>query len=317
MAVLPSRRRLIAPSIGRGIEEPAGTAFAASMADVISAFQQAMAAACIVAPPTIIADGNIHRFATSGRRQDDAGWYVIQPESPAYGAFGDFRNGIRVPWHHGGHACRLDLRQKAKIAEQAERRRIDALARHKHAAERARQLWASATPTMASHPYILRKNVRPFGARLLGTCLVLPIRDLDGTLFSLQFIGVDGQKRLLTGGAKRGLVIPVHGDLSMPREVLICEGWAIGATLAVEKPTALVLAAIDVGNLQLVTEKARGRWHEAVITVCADADPIGRMKARAATVAGAAFLVIPVFPPGVDGTDFNDLAALRAAGGEA
>ena len=45
-----------------------------------------------------------------------------------------------------------------------------------------------------------------------------------------------------------------------PSRLIICEGWATGCTLAEDKSDALVLAAIDAGNLKPVAIAARCRW---------------------------------------------------------
>lgn len=275
---------------------------------VIAAFQEAMFRSGIIPPGEIIPDGQIHRFSVSKRAGDTAGWYVLHEDVQPHGAFGSWRAGLNVRWVYGverlvGTRQHLERQSLALLkVVNAEQQRA-----HEEAARRAEAIWSDCLPARLDHPYLLRKGVRPFGARQLGPRLVLPVRDLDGTLYSLQYIGEHGEKRLLKGGVKRGLVIPVNGRLSIPSQVLICEGWATGATLAEEKPMALVLAAIDAGNLHMVTQKARRAWPDAEITVCADADNVGQMKGRAAAIAGSALLAIPHFPPGVEGSDFNDL----------
>ncbi|MGN8159505.1 hypothetical protein ACS8YF_12625, partial [Salinisphaera sp. SWV1] len=78
------------------------------------------------------------------------------------------------------------------------------------------------------------------------------------------------------------------------------------------RPSALVLAAIDAGNLKEVSTGARNKWPDTEIVVCADADDIGREKGRAAAIAAGALLAIPEFPAGAEGSDYNDLANLAA-----
>ena len=45
------------------------------MQSAIDGFSTAMEAAGLPPPPTIEADGSLHRFNTSGKRGDDSGWY--------------------------------------------------------------------------------------------------------------------------------------------------------------------------------------------------------------------------------------------------
>jgi len=54
-------------------------------------FQEAITAAGLTPPDTIIADGKIYRFSTSGKRGDDSGWYMLHTDGIAAGAFGCWR----------------------------------------------------------------------------------------------------------------------------------------------------------------------------------------------------------------------------------
>jgi phage/plasmid primase-like uncharacterized protein len=67
-------------------------------ADVLTAFREAMAARGVAPPAEIVADGELHRFATSPRASDDAGWYVLHADRTPAGAFGDWRTGQSVTW---------------------------------------------------------------------------------------------------------------------------------------------------------------------------------------------------------------------------
>lgn len=209
-------------------------------------------------------------------------------------------------------AERADLRRRMDAARAA--RRAETERRHAEASERAARIWAHCWPADPAHPYLVRKRVAPHYARQHGPRLVLPVTDPDGRLWSLQFIDQDGGKRLLTGGRKRGCFVWVDGRLPGNGRILVCEGWATGATLAEAEPQSRVLAAIDAGNLEPVAVGLRARFPGAEIVICADADPVGMAKGRAAAIAAGALLAAPEFPPGAAGTDWNDLAALRAQG---
>ena len=153
--------------------------------------------------------------------------------------------------------------------------------------------------------------------------MTLPVVDFTSTLTSLQFIDADGGKRLLSGGRKRGCFIPVAGDKENPSRVIICEGWATGCTLAEDEPAALVLAAIDAGNLEPVATSTRRRWPAAELVIAGDDDRLttgnpGATKAKAAAIASAALWALRQWPENAPDhlTDFNDLA-VWLAGGEA
>jgi putative DNA primase/helicase len=74
-------------------------------------------------------------------------------------------------------------------------------------------------------------------------------------------------------------------------------------------PDALVLSAIDAGNLHPVATEARRGWPDKELVICADADPIGEAKARHAAIAAGALVAVPEFPAGMEGSDWNDYIA--------
>jgi putative DNA primase/helicase len=279
-------------------------------------FHAAMRQRGIITPEPIPADGQLHRFYVEGdRRGSRNGWAVLYPDGVPAGAFGSWRLGISDSWCARSHehmtpADRQANRQRIERARQQVK--VERIRAHAAAADRAAELWGCAHSAEARHPYLIRKQVPPLNARQHRSRLVLPVTDFAGQLHSLQFIDGEGSKMLLKDGRKRGHFIHVAGLLPLTGRVLICEGWATGATLAQMEPQALVLAAIDAGNLAPVAIGARQRWPAADIVVCADADPVGTTKARSAAIAAGALWTVPEFPEGTNGSDFNDLAAALA-----
>ena len=261
-------------------------------------------------PPVSIKPGEIARCSGLGKGPSNkAGWCWLSPDAKA-GAYGCWAAAFSTTWHDerqpftpGERA--LFLRRLAEAKLQAERERTE---RWKQASARARDIWRKAQPANPEHEYLKAKQVAPYCARQSGPRLVLPIVGWDGQLSSLQFIGPDGEKRMLTGGRKQGCFIPIHAQRGAAR-IVICEGFATAATLADAEPASLVLAALDAGNLQPVAVRARKHHPSAAIVIAADADAVGTSKARAAAVACAGLMAVPEFPSGVEGSDFNDLAA--------
>ncbi len=107
--------------------------------------------------------------------------------------------------------------------------------------------------------------------------------------------------------------IAVEAQDSDIRQVCIAEGFATAASIyeSTGIPTAV---AFNSGNLLAVAKVLRKRNPKARIIICADNDRItqgnpGVSKATEAARAARALLAIPQFPDGVEGTDFNDLAA--------
>ena len=287
------------------------------MINAPSNFRDAVRAAGLE-PPDIIEPGKLHRFPGVGKRSSNrAGWCLLFDDRLG-GCFGDWSSGFSMTWQakrdkpwsraeRASFACRVEA---AKIQADMERS-----ARQAEASNRATMIWKAATPAPSNHPYLVRKGIQPHGARSRKGALVLPVMDFTGRLTTLQFIDTDGGKRLLSGGRKRGCSIPVAGDRVNVSRVIICEGWATGCTLAEDEPTALVLAAIDAGNLEPVALAARRYWPSTELVIAGDDDRLtagnpGATKARAAAIASGALLALPQWPAAapIKFSDFNDLA---------
>jgi putative DNA primase/helicase len=144
------------------------------------------------------------------------------------------------------------------------------------AAERAARIWTNAGPAPDDHPYLAAKQAAPLALRMdAGRRLIVPLQDIDGRIHSLETIAPDGAKRFLAGGAKKGhfaVVAAEPGPLGEPNgRVLICEGWATGASLHIATGHT-VIAAMDAGNLMPVAEVLRARFPEADLVLVADND---------------------------------------------
>ncbi|MCS5711466.1 toprim domain-containing protein [Candidatus Berkiella aquae] len=294
------------------------------MQNHIEAFKNSMLTAGLTPPSDIIDDGKLHRFSTSHKKQDSAGWYVLHAAPIPAGCFGDWRKNILEKW------CAKD-KQEMSPSERVENLRLLAQAREQcqkiravqqqQAALKAKRLWASAVPAAPSHPYLVKKRIPAFCARQLGASLVLPIMNLDKDIQSLQFIRPDSNKRLLANGIKKGRFIIVNGQLNSG-DFIICEGFATGASLALKYPNDCVIAAIDAGNLKMVATAIRTRYPYCRIVICADDDRLtpdnpGLTKAQEAADASGAILASPPWPYGApqELTDYNDLMCWLAERG--
>ena len=269
-------------------------------------------------PPSHIEPGRFYRFPGVGKgRGNTAGWCKLFEDGQG-GCFGDWSSGLNTHWQakQDGSFSRFEraafMRRVNSGQAQAE---AELRTRQVNSANRASAIWKMATPAPGDNPYLIKKAVEAHGARLLKGLLVLPVTDFTGKLTSLQFIDSKGRKRLLSGGRKRGCFILVSGDMAGTTRVIICEGWATGCTLAESDPAALVLAAIDAGNLNPVALAARQRWPAAELVIAGDDDRQttgnpGASKAKAAAIIAGALLALPPWPTNAPETltDFNDLA---------
>lgn len=294
------------------------------MFDVASSFRAAILAAGLQ-PPDFVAPGKVYRFPGHGKGPGNrAGWCLLFDDGLG-GCFGDWSTGDLSSWQAPrnmpfSQAERTAFGRNMQIA--SARVAAERAARHANAADRASKIWNAATSAPFNNPYLTHKHIQPHGARVYAGSLVLPVTDFAQRLTSLQFIASDGSKRLLSGGRKAGCFIHVAGEMANPSRVIICEGWATGCSLAEFEPFALVLAAIDAGNLKAVAMSARQRWATAQLLIAGDDDRLtpgnpGATKARHAAIASDALLALPQWPEGTPDTltDFNDLAIWLSGGG--
>lgn len=287
--------------------------------DAVSMFRDAIRAAGIEPPESIVSDGAIHRFSTSGRASDRAGWYVLYPDGIAAGAFGDWRTGIEQTWSAtpSDRLSQADRDAQRKRLDEIKRQRAEEqVQRHAEAQAKAAAMWEAAEPAPADHPYLVAKGIQPHGLRAYKGRLMVPVRDADGMLHSLQFIAADGAKLFFTGGRVAGCMY-VIGNLDEAQTIAICEGFATGASIA-EEAGHTVACAFNAGNLEAVAKAIRAHRLDARLVVCADDDHRtdgnpGLTKATEAARASGALLAVPDFGPDrpEQGTDFNDLARHR------
>lgn len=267
----------------------------------------------IAEPDRIVADGSICRFQVEGDKHGSRdGWAVLFAGlHGAGGAFGHWRTGVSGTWHARGHQRGASARKRmsAAIAEVQRQHEAERLQRAHEAQQRALRLWKQAAAADPFHPYLLKKKVAQHGVRQLDDKLVIPARDADGTLWTLEFIYPDGDKRFLSGGRKRGCYFAIG---RVADELLVAEGFATAASLH-EATGKAVAVAFDAGNLDPVARCLRAKFPGIKITIAADNDTgtssnPGLTKATAAARAVGGYVAIP--PDGYN--DFNDVAVAGA-----
>lgn len=277
-------------------------------------------------------DGKMHRvplLGKNGRGQDGA-----------YCLYGD---GVPAGWaqnHVTGEKVKLVATGVVLSPEERERQQRERTARiQQAAAERAREqdaaarrcqeLWSRFNEVgSASHPYLQGKGVEAHGLKYdpIRGNLIIPLKNVEGELRGFQAISPEGQKAFASGIQKRGnfhLIGGIGQELSKS-EILICEGYATGASLhmASGKP---VVVAFDSGNLAPVAEALRAKYPQAALTICADNDHalmldygkpynVGHEKAKLAAEKVAAKVLLPKLTAKEKAqglTDFNDLHKSR------
>jgi phage/plasmid primase-like uncharacterized protein len=288
------------------------------MDNILQKFSTAMSEAGLnFSASSIISDGAIHRF----KQVDDKGepcWYVLHiiGTDIAYGAFGCHKRDIK------GSYCSKDSKQltseeKATIADANKQfqQKLEAEKKvyHAKAAKNATELWNKTSIADNDHPYLLSRNVKNYGLRLMGNSLAIPLLDNEDCIHGLQFITPDGTKKFLTGTNKKGRYFPIKGTID---NVIVGEGFATMASIH-EATGFTTIIAFDAGNLLLVVQAIAKKYPLSQIIIAADNDAyskrnVGVEKATDAAQSINAKLAIPQFKDtSSKPSDFNDLMQLE------
>ena len=120
-----------------------------AMVDVVGSFRDAIRFARLEPPDVIEPDGKLRRFASNGKRDDDAGWYVLHGDGIPAGSFGDWRTGLSESWRadigrtltpteEAAHQAKVEAMRREREAEEARRKA--------EAAAKAAAIWKAAQP---------------------------------------------------------------------------------------------------------------------------------------------------------------------------
>ena len=274
--------------------------------DLIESFMHAMRDVGITPPAEIIADGEIHRFHVAGDKLNSAnGWYLCHVDGIPAGRFGTWKDSELVyKW------CTNDYQRMTAEWRTEFRSRMNAMKRRRDEAtdqvyaqcrKASARLWNNAPLADHNHPYLTRKGVKAYGLRQYKDMLLIPVKDLDGMLHSVQFIYPEKQsdgkdKKFKYGTNKRGHFFKI--GTSKDNTVIICEGYATGASIH-EATGHAVVVAFDSGNLLPVALAIRSRFPEMKIIIAADDDGDiqknpGISKGTEAAKAVGGLLAVPV-----------------------
>ncbi len=262
-----------------------------------------------------IMDGQIHRVPLIGKPQRKDGAYCGFLDGVPNGWTQNYVTGEKSKFIASGVKLTAEekAQQQAELAqkkiEREEKRRQD----YDIAAQNAQKIFSQADETV-NHPYIEKKGIQPYNAKQnTFNQLVIPLQNIEGEIRGVQFINEDGTKQFLSGMEKKGnftFLNTEHKDFS---KVLLCEGFATGASLheATKLPVAI---AFDAGNLEPVAQAIYNKCKSEII-ICADNDQykdinVGLEKAQEAAKAVNGKICVPMFTSKEKEqklTDFNDL----------
>ena len=274
---------------------------------IVNDIKQAMMDHGISSPDSVIINGKFNRFYVQGDKSSSKnGWYVFhQLGSVTVGAFGCFKRGISVKWGSNSHK-RITLAEKAEcdaISRKLRKKSDEKLERlHAKCRMEAKVQWDDATTDgRLKHPYVLRKGIKPYRARVNEAgSLIVPIYNVDKVLQGLQTISKSGDKKFMSGTAVQGNFLIIGSKAEDTSAVLVCEGWATGCSL--HQATGLkVVVVFNAGNLLSVAETLCEMFPEQKFVIAGDDDHetasgnTGRKKAIEAAKAINAIVVFPEF----------------------
>lgn len=288
--------------------------------EAADAFHEAIAASGLRPPSVIVPDGKLHRFATSARAGDMAGWYVLHAEPVPAGAFGDWRSGLSVTWRAGrSQRERRTFGERPAVLRQKseDRRRTEA----------AMSLWRAADPARDTlvETYLAARGIRmavPNSLRLHhalyhpsgGTwpaMLALVTNGRDGTPLAVHrtFLARDGggkapvcPVRMMLGPCGGGAVrLAEAGEVTM-----IGEGieTCLAAMQAGDLPAWAALSTSGLRKLDLPEEMRD-------VIVLADGDMAGEVSADCAALRWKRQGRRVRIARAPQGMDFNDLLLAR------
>jgi len=270
-----------------------------------------------------IMDGQKHRVAVEGDRKGRlSGTYIGHLDGHPAGYIHNFKTGDEIRWKASRAAQETtpEEREQARARMAADRAAKDSERSHREAvtSHKARATWNRARPAQG-HPYLAHKGVAAHGLRQdRSGNLLVPMRDVEGRLWSVQTISQKGGKLYMKGGKKQG-THALLGTLQAGQPLVIAEGFATAATM--REITGLPVAvAFDSGNLADVARAYRAQDAARPLVIAADNDHhlprkpvplpnVGAVKAAEAAQEVGGTVLQPAFAATDTGTDWNDYAA--------
>ncbi len=295
--------------------------------DPVREFAVALAEAGLRLDSAPLMDGKLHRVPVEGdRAAARSGAYRAFLDGHPAGMIQNWKTGLKTTWKSQGTV--LSAEERANLLAEAAQKRIDRqneLERlHEQKATECEARLSKMDEASAEHPYLVRKGVEAYGLYLNGHGdLIVPLKDAQGKLWSLQRIQESGEKPFEKDARKQGCFHTI-GELRETDEILIAEGYATAASVHQATGRAVVVA-LDSGNLLPVAKALHETYPGKHITILGDDDrhlperepPLpnaGREKAEEAAREVEGNAIFPTFlesETGAEFTDFNDLARSR------
>lgn len=251
-------------------------------------------------------DGKRHRVATEGDKHGSkSGVYQGYMDGRPAGWYENHRSSEgKQNWVSTGNYTfdpALAMQQRAQQAQKRWDREVEQQAGFARMSENLTHQWSKMPAASHTHPYLARKGVPAAeGVRLdkYGN-LVIPLRNTEGAIRSLQYIKPDGTKNLKKDAEKTGNFFVVGGELLPGQPVLYAEGYATAASLHLATGSPVVMT-VDAGNMVTVSQNLQVRYPDVPHIILGEddftkKDNKGTAKAREAAEKIGGTYLIPTF----------------------
>ena len=230
--------------------------------DYVSQFQDFLATNGYEPDPKkgLITDGSVGRaYINIGNQRKLVGWYQAWlDQSTPFGRIGDYRISTDQPtaiWKpENSQKFRMTKEQRAEIEDLRRQAEVKSAEKYSQAAQRSQSIWEQCEEVQR-HAYLEKKQVLSYGLRKdKHDNLVIPLKDKQGSIVGLQYIGPDGTKRFLTGSKKSGSFFLLGREIFKTSDSLnYAEGYATAASIYADRSQPVVVA-FDAFNLIKVAE---------------------------------------------------------------
>jgi len=278
--------------------------------------RKAMADAGQMAPADFLPDGITHNYGVDGDHEAGPLWYCLVGDQGLICAYGNHVSGDRNLWFSEAlekstareqQTLCAALERSIKLIHQQIRLDLDA------ECEFANALFAQASH-VDRHPYLSTHKVEAFGIRCDGDYLLVPIRDANQQIRSLQRISIDGSKEILHVGFKSGC----YFSIGKPNEVLvICLDYVTAASIHMATGWSAAVAFFRE-NLLPVATLLQSKFPHLAMLIAEETCPLGTKFEPGKSTQKAfeqlnARVVVPNIRDKPTGTtcNFNDLHVMQ------
>lgn len=283
------------------------------------------------------ADGKLHRVSVVGRPRGKDGAYILHGDGRPSGYIQNFVTGYKANWTSEGQGKLNQAELARQVSEMNAKRAQETLNRAREQqenAEKASVQFQQLPQADAAHPYLVAKGLTPdLIEKLDMRCdekhnLVIPLRDAEGKIQSLQRIGGNGFKKFETGCKAHGGFAIIGGTSALQAQdqnepIVISTGVATAASIHMATGEPVVVAFQD-SNLLAVAEEFKAMYPYRSCFIVGDNDRHnlerglqngGLCSAQRAAQAVGGRYIVPQFTAAQRGKEFSDFNDLHRVAG--